>query len=330
MGKALGDDSDEELYGLDPHELSLTIAPMNKEDFLMTKAAITEEQFAQVLKALETEPDDFDKETIAKAMTLVNDGFEKAMPAALKEALERKQGKKKDKDDDDDEDEEELAKAINDMDEKARKSLVTLSTMMKPLAKSFPGFASILKALDRAKKSDPDKFPDGEDATKKSAVEVFKSQYPDVAEALTKPLSDQLTKTNEVLAEIQKSAALKEMTELAKEMPHLKGKPDEVAERLRVMKSELSPGNWDAFVEDQKGIAATISKSSAFSRTSSGGSESGTAVQRVIAKAKEIVAKSANRDMSEAEAITEIVKNDPELYSEYLAEQRATAATARR
>ncbi len=328
VGKALGGNVDEELVNIEPVEVSLTIAPMVKEDFLMTKSAVKfelkAEDIHEIAKSLGLEPEEVSQEEVKQALKTAAAVIEKAMPPQLAAALEGNKDKKKPDDDDEDE-EEAMMKAISGASADVKKALAAAHGILAVHKSKLPtSLVAVLKAFDKAKKADPSAFEEAD--VKKSAtdmIEIFKSQFPGVVEAIVEPVQKQLTDANKTIQAMQDARELDELRELAKSMP-IQGEPDQAAQKLLGIKKALSPEQWEDFVKDQQAIYAQVSKSSLFNQVSGRSDNSGTATDRMLAKAKELVQKSAGKSSIE-EAITLVASEYPQLYSEYLAEQRESA-----
>lgn len=322
MGKASGDSRDEELVGIEPVEVSITVAPMVREDFLMTKSAITPEAVQEVVKSLGIEPTDLTDADLEK----VHAAVVKAMPPQLAAALQGGGGDappaKKKPVDPNEPDEDELCKSILDSSPEVKKAMQAAAGLLKTHKSALPApLTAVLKALAKAQKDNPDAFKDAD--VSKSDIEVFKSAFPGVIEEITAPLTRQLAEATKTVQEMVDSRDLSDMHELAKSMP-LQGEPDAVAKRLLDMKKAMPTALWDEFVADQKAIFAQVSKSESFRQVSGRGMD-GSATEKMQQLAKDIVQKSSGQTSID-DALALVAQDRPDLYSEYLNEQRNAAA----
>lgn len=121
------------------------------------------------------------------------------------------------------------------------------------------------------------------------------------------------------LANLKKSFEMKEMTEIAKKYAPLGKKEDELAKTLYEMKKS-SPANYDAYIKILDESLDIVNKSGIFSevgKSAGGQSTANSAVEKVEAKAKDIMKADPSIDYD-----TAIAKawDDPALAAEYDAE----------
>ena len=121
------------------------------------------------------------------------------------------------------------------------------------------------------------------------------------------------------LADLKKSFAMKEMTEVAKKYAPLGKKEDELAKTLYDMKKS-SPANYEAYIKVLDESLDLVNKSGLFGeigKSAGGNPTANSAEEKAMAKAKDIMKSDPNMDYT-----TAIAKawEDPELMAEYDAE----------
>ena len=134
------------------------------------------------------------------------------------------------------------------------------------------------------------------------------------------PAPDPMVQTAlDELANLKKSFAMREMTEIAKKYAPLGKDETELAKTLYDMKAS-SPANYDAYIKILDESLDIVNKSGIFSevgKSAGGQSTANSAVDKADAKAKEIMKSDPNMDYT-----TAIAKawEDPDLMAEYDAE----------
>jgi len=145
-----------------------------------------------------------------------------------------------------------------------------------------------------------------------------------LAVAIVEEVEGMLASEKERAEEFQK-ARIARFEKLAEtDLKYLQGTPIEIAKRLADLEDVLEPAAFTAHVQMLKSASAQIAKSGTFRPVGAGGSESGSAYDAIVSKARELMKSDAK--LTEAKAITKITK-DPtnlELVKRYR-EERAGA-----
>lgn len=146
-----------------------------------------------------------------------------------------------------------------------------------------------------------------------------KAEVTDVEDTKKSAPAPELQTALDELASLKKSFEMKEMTEIAKKYAPLGKKEDELAQTLYDMK-KASPANYDAYIKILDESLDIVNKSGIFSeigKSAGGQSTANSAVEKVEAKAKDIMKADPSIDYD-----TAIAKawDDPALAAEYDAE----------
>lgn len=146
-----------------------------------------------------------------------------------------------------------------------------------------------------------------------------KAEVEDMDDTKKSAPAPELQSALDELASLKKSFEMKEMTEVAKKYAPLGKKEDELAQTLYDMK-KASPANYDAYIKILDESLDIVNKSGIFAevgKSAGGQSTANNAVEKVEAKAKEIMKADPNIDYTAA-----IAKawDDPALAAEYDAE----------
>lgn len=154
--------------------------------------------------------------------------------------------------------------------------------------------------------------------SKKKPVEKEDDEPVDTKKSATE-VSPELKKAMEDLADLKKSFAMKEMTEVAKKYAPLGKKEDELAQTLYDMKKS-NPANYDAYIAILDESLGIVEKSGIFAeigKSASNGVSGSNAVAKAEAKAREI--QKSDSSISWDAAIAKAWE-DPQLMAEYDAE----------
>ena len=146
-----------------------------------------------------------------------------------------------------------------------------------------------------------------------------KAEVTDVEDTKKSAPAPELQTALDELASLKKSFEMKEMTEIAKKYAPLGKKEDELAQTLYDMK-KASPANYDAYIKILDESLDIVNKSGLFAeigKSAGGQSTANSAVEKVEAKAKDIMKADPSIDYD-----TAIAKawDDPALAAEYDAE----------
>ena len=164
-------------------------------------------------------------------------------------------------------------------------------------------------------KGDAPEVPAEKKPTEKAEVETMEETKKSVPE-----MSPELKTAMEELADLKKSFAMKEMTEVAKKYAPLGKKEDELAKTLYEMKKS-NEANYEAYIAILDESLGIVEKSGVFAEIGKSGHGTGPAVSgaeaKAEAKAKEIM--KADSTISYTEAIAKAWE-DPALMAEYDAE----------
>ena len=155
-------------------------------------------------------------------------------------------------------------------------------------------------------------------ASKKKPVEKEDDEPVDTKKSAAEA-SPELKKAMEDLADLKKSFAMKEMTEVAKKYAALGKKEDELAQTLYDMKKS-NPANYDAYIAILDESLGIVEKSGIFAeigKSASNGVSGSSAVSKAEAKAREI--QKSDSSISWDAAIAKAWE-DPQLMAEYDAE----------
>lgn len=155
-------------------------------------------------------------------------------------------------------------------------------------------------------------------APKKKPVEKEDDEPVDTKKSAAEA-SPELKKAMEDLADLKKSFAMKEMTEVAKKYAALGKKEDELAQTLYDMKKS-NPANYDAYIAILDESLGIVEKSGIFAeigKSASNGVSGSNAVAKAEAKAREI--QKSDSSISWDAAIAKAWE-DPQLMAEYDAE----------
>lgn len=155
-------------------------------------------------------------------------------------------------------------------------------------------------------------------ASKKKPVEKEDDEPVDTKKSAAEA-SPELKKAMEDLADLKKSFAMKEMTEVAKKYAALGKKEDELAQTLYDMKKS-NPANYDAYIAILDESLGIVEKSGIFAeigKSASNGVSGSNAVAKAEAKAREI--QKSDSSISWDAAIAKAWE-DPQLMAEYDAE----------
>ena len=161
------------------------------------------------------------------------------------------------------------------------------------------------EAAEKEMEEDKPPFPPKKKTEKAEVEEMEKSASPELAAALNR------------LATLEKSYEMKEYTEIAKKYAPLGEKEDELAATLYDMKKS-NEANYNAYIAILDKSLAMVEKSGMFAeigKSASGGSASGSAVDKINSAAREIMKSDAT--ITEVEAVAKAWIDHPELVQEY-------------
>lgn len=156
----------------------------------------------------------------------------------------------------------------------------------------------------------PEPEPEEEVETEKCTTRTRKSADPALEAALTR------------LEALEKSAEMKDLTEVAKKYEALGEDTEELAKTLYGLKKSDNPANYDAYIKvldksldlvNKTGIFAEIGKSSR-------GEEAGSVEAKIEAAASEL--QKSDPNLSRPQAVAKAWENHPELVAQYEQEYR--------
>lgn len=159
--------------------------------------------------------------------------------------------------------------------------------------------------------------------TEAEVTDVIKSQMPDIVKAISEPLTKALDETKKELDDVKKSNALligerteREITEIAKS---LVGDIEKNTEHVRLMKSQLTPEGFEAFVKRERENSEVIRKSPMFREVGSSGGTGTThddPYKELTEIANSMVQKS-NDKLGFNDAFAKACAERPDLYDSY-------------
>lgn len=326
QGKKDTDDK-EEMFDLNPKEVTLTGAPAVKEDFLMVKGneGLNDlELHGLAAKGGYNGIEAIPEVEIKKAVDLKTEAENEAAKGLHADdedpdkdkTPEQLRKQEEDKDKEDDEDELDLGKS-----HVVRSLAPAMLTVKADLPKN------LVKALEKSvADAEAEKEDDKDTEAAKAVAEVMKSEAPALATLIQAPLLVEIKKSTDRIAALEAERDLVAFTEVAKSMP---GDVEKVAKRLVILKKSMNTKDFDTFVEEQQGVQKALLESEAFKSMQGRGVDTSDAVRAVQAKAEAEISKSGKSgDQVElAKAITHILETDKTLADAYHKDmQRAAAA----
>ncbi len=315
-----------EIQDLSPKEVSLTVAPQVREEFLLMKSQTMELTRTEVVELAKSEGvtvEDLTDEVIAKA-----EGNKAKEKEELKKKTDeeltpedRKRLANLNKQDPEEEEEEEDMKKSQEELKKARISV------MKTAASILGVKPSVIKKAveDELKKGVHKPGEEEDDEIKKSQLEELAKSIPGLRDLIESPLKAEITKSNERLQGLEDERDLTAAVEIAKSMP---GDTLVVAKRLIQLKKSMDSGEYQDYIEEQKGIKVQLSKSATFSQMGSGRSTEGTTAEsKIMALADQVIAKSGNTSKTaKGDAISLVMEQNPDLANQYNREMEKAAS----
>lgn len=180
---------------------------------------------------------------------------------------------------------------------------------------------------DKKKQDDEEDEEDEENKKKREDYMTPDEMKKAVAksEEATEAVLKQLKASEAALEEIKKREEIREWTQKAKdELAYFPGmSSDDLGKELCELNRQ-NPELAQRLFKSHKMTSDAMKQSSAFQRAGVGGTgsdtSSGSVHDRVVKMARQAVEKSADLEMTEAQAVAKVYKNNPHLYAEYAAE----------
>ena len=224
----------------------------------------------------------------------------------------------------DPEEEEEEEEDMKKSQEELKKARISV---MKTAASILGVKPSVIKKAVEAelKKGTHKPGEEEDDEIKKSQLEELAKSIPGLRDLIESPLKAEIAKSNERLQGLEDERDLTAAVEIAKSMP---GDTLVVAKRLIQLKKSMDSGEYQDYIEEQKGIKVQLSKSATFSQMGSGRSTEGTTAEsKIMALADQVIAKSGNTDKSaKGDAIALVMEQNPDLANQYNREMEKAAS----